>query len=258
MTSIYNMHCQYCGGSVGLADKICPHCGKDNPIGQAYQRDAYKYTEKTDKAEKYINEQNLNTVKFMVRGVFIAVLVVTFIVGVFYIARHDSYYDIQQYAVSTEDEVKNKLDRYWDDENYYDFFNYARSINIDGWADGPFLEYHPQIEAAQIYIFVNNDVAKYLAADNAYDKNRALSGICSLLDEFYDMDNLHYIYGRLAMGEDSDEKVQAIYNNMEAILKTYFYINDEEAKNIRNMSSDDMQLVIEESVERHNMSGEQE
>ena len=41
------------------------------------------------------------------------------------------------------------------------------------------------------------------------------------------MDNLHYIYGKLAVGDTSDEKVEQIYKNMDAILKTYFY--DEKA-----------------------------
>ena len=99
-------------------------------------------------------------------------------------------------------------------------------------------------------------MAEYLAADNTYDKNRALSGACSLLDEFYDMDNLHYIYGKLAMGADSDEKVQSIYDSMGDILKTYFYINDDEALAVRNMSSSQIQLVIEESIERYGALGD--
>lgn len=251
-----NMHCRYCGGSVALTDKICPHCGRDNPIGQQYQKDTDKYQAKTDTADQYISEQKLNTVKFLVRGIIMAVLVVTFISGVVYLLRHDSYFEIQSGAAKREDEVKANLDRYWEDEDYYSFFNYAESINIAGWADGPFVEYHPQIEAAQLYIFINNYVTEYLAADNTYDKNRALSGVCSLLDEFYDMNNLHYIYGKLAMGADSDEKVQSIYDNMGDILKTYFYINDDEALAVRSMSSNQIQLVIEESIERHDALGD--
>lgn len=241
---------------MALTDKICPHCGRDNPIGQQYQKDTEMYQAKTDKAEQYISEQKLNTVKFMVRGIIMAILVATFIAGLVYVIYHDSYFDIQKDAAKREYEVKANLDRYWEDEDYYRFFSYADSINIDGWADGPFLEYHPQIEAAQIYIFINNYVAEYLAADNTYDKNRALSGACSLLDEFYDMDNLHYIYGKLAMGADSDEKVQSIYDSMGDILKTYFYINDDEALAVRNMSSSQIQLVIEESIERHGALGD--
>ena len=71
----------------------------------------------------------------------------------------------------------------------------------------------------------------YLASDNIYDKNRALSDACSLLAEFYDYNNLHYIYGKPAYGEDSDTKVREIHDDMCLILKTYFYINDEESEN---------------------------
>ena len=51
--------------------------------------------------------------------------------------------------------------------------------------------------------------------------------------KFYDLDNLHYIYGKLAVGDTSDEKVEQIYKNMDAILKTYFYVSDEQVQAIR-------------------------
>ena len=161
---------------------------------------------------------------------------------------HDWYFIKQKNAVSEYDTVTATLDRYWENEDYYDFFNYSDSINISGWSDGPYLDYHPQIEAAQIYIFVNNYISEYLAADNIFDKNKALTDICGLLDEFYDLDNLHYIYGKLAVGDTSDEKVEQIYKNMDAILKTYFYVSDEQVQAIRTADSTQIQLIIEESV----------
>ena len=115
-------------------------------------------------------------------------------------------------------------------------------------SDGACSITHPQIEAAQIYIFVNNYISEYLAADNIFYKNKALTDICGLLDEFYDLDNLHYIYGKLAVGDTSDEKVEQIYKNMDAILKTYFYVSDEQVQAIRTADSTQIQLIIEESV----------
>ena len=125
------------------------------------------------------------------RGVAIAVLLAMFIGLVVYMLTHDWYFIKQKNAVSEYDTVTATLDRYWENEDYYDFFNYSDSINISGWSDGPYLDYHPQIEAAQIYIFVNNYISEYLAADNIFYKNKALTDICGLLDEFYDLDNLH-------------------------------------------------------------------
>ena len=83
---------------------------------------------------------------------------------------------------------------------------------------------------------------------NIFYKNKALTDICGLLDEFYDLDNLHYIYGKLAVGDTSDENVEEIYKNMDAILKTYFYVSDEQVQAIRTADSTQIQLIIEESV----------
>ena len=28
------MKCRFCGGIVNLTDSVCPHCGKENPLGK--------------------------------------------------------------------------------------------------------------------------------------------------------------------------------------------------------------------------------
>lgn len=246
--STFNMKCQYCGAVLNLTDEVCPHCGRKNRAGEAYKKDYDKYQSKVNTAEKSISAQQLYTVKVLVRGVAIAVLLAMFIGLVVYMLTHDWYFIKQKNAVSEYDTVTATLDRYWENEDYYDFFNYSDSINISGWSDGSYLDYHPQIEAAQIYIFVNNYISEYLAADNIFYKNKALTDICGLLGEFYDLDNLHYIYGKLAVGDTSDEKVEQIYKNMDAILKTYFYVSDEQVQAIRTADSTQIQLIIEESV----------
>ena len=53
---------------------------------------------------------------------------------------------------------------------------------------------------------------------------------------------------KLAVGDTSDEKVEQIYKNMDAILKTYFYVSDEQVQAIRTADSTQIQLIIEESV----------
>lgn len=58
------------------------------------------------------------------------------------------------------------------------------------------------------------------------------------------------------MGEDSDTKVREIHDDMCLILKTYFYINDEESENIKNMSRSQIQTVIEDSINRHDSQGD--
>ena len=153
--STFNMKCQYCGAVLNLTDEVCPHCGRKNRAGEAYKKDYDKYQSKVNTAEKSISAQQLYTVKVLVRGVAIAVLLAMFIGLVVYMLTHDWYFIKQKNAVSEYDTVTATLDRYWENEDYYDFFNYSDSINISGWSDGPYLDYHPQIEAAQIYIFVN-------------------------------------------------------------------------------------------------------
>ena len=45
------MKCRFCGGIVNLTDSVCPHCGKENPLGKKYNADMKKYQERTDAAD---------------------------------------------------------------------------------------------------------------------------------------------------------------------------------------------------------------
>lgn len=250
-----NMQCRYCGGSVALTDRVCPHCKKNNPTAETYHADMKSYSDKVASVKADIDSKKTYTVKLMVRGICIVCLIAAFIAGMISVVVFDRHKDIRSEAVRNSAKVMARLDAYWADEDYYGFFDYADSLGISGWADGPFLEYHPQIEASQIYIFINEYISQYLYADNIYDKNKALTSMCGLLNEFYDSNNLYYIYGKVAKGADSDIKVQQIHDNMDAVLKTYFYIDDTEAERIKEESSEGIELIIEESTERYKSSG---
>ena len=86
--STFNMKCQYCGAVLNLTDEVCPHCGRKNRAGEAYKKDYDKYQSKVNTAEKSISAQQLYTVKVLVRGVAIAVLLAMFIGLVVYMLTH--------------------------------------------------------------------------------------------------------------------------------------------------------------------------
>ena len=90
--STFNMKCQYCGAVLNLTDEVCPHCGRKNRAGEAYKKDYDKYQSKVNTAEKSISAQQLYTVKVLVRGVAIAVLLAMFIGLVVYMLTHDWYF----------------------------------------------------------------------------------------------------------------------------------------------------------------------
>jgi hypothetical protein len=50
------MKCRFCGGIVNLTDSVCPHCGKENPLGKKYNADMKKYQERTDGASHILRK----------------------------------------------------------------------------------------------------------------------------------------------------------------------------------------------------------
>ena len=57
------MKCRFCGGIVNLTDSVCPHCGKENPLGKKYNADMKKYQERTDAADARVMTSQSYTAK---------------------------------------------------------------------------------------------------------------------------------------------------------------------------------------------------
>ena len=104
------------------------------------------------------------------------------------------------------------------------------------------------MEGAQIYYFLNSHINQYLAADNVYDRNEQLEDICGLLPEFYDVYSLHYKARDVVSEEETERRLQPIYDAMNANLQTYFGLTKEEAANLSNMKKDDMLLLFGEKA----------
>ena len=96
-------------------------------------------------------------------------------------AESRAYLRKQEWAVDHYDEVKAQMENYLEAGKYYEFYAYCDSYHLTGWTAGPFLEYYPVMEGAQIYYFLNSHINQYLAADNVYDRNEQLEDICGLL-----------------------------------------------------------------------------
>ena len=73
------MKCRFCGGIVNLTDSVCPHCGKENPLGKKYNADMKKYQERTDAADARVMTSQSYTAKVYVRGIYIIILLAVFL-----------------------------------------------------------------------------------------------------------------------------------------------------------------------------------
>lgn len=245
------MKCRYCGASINLTDEVCPSCEAVNPTGRKYKKDEQKYRSQLDNADKELGEQKLYIARMFIRSVVVLILIITFVVMLSRIIYKGSLKYETKNLNDRYGAITQKLDYYWNDEDYYSFYSYADRTGVAGWTGGKYNSYQPQIKAAHMYIFINDYLAEYLASDNVYDRNDALTHMCGLLTEFYDVNNLHYTNGVYTGSQDSDEKITQIHNYMGEMLKTYFYINDEEAEDVKTMDDNQIQILLEDSVERH-------
>ena len=134
------MKCRFCGGIVNLTDSVCPHCGKENPLGKKYNADMKKYQERTDAADARVMTSQSYTAKVYVRGIYIIILLAVFLgLAVYMTVSGKEFAKKQKKAAQNYDKVVEKLDRYWNYKDYYGFYNYCDNLEIAGWSDGPFL-----------------------------------------------------------------------------------------------------------------------
>ena len=223
------MKCKKCGADLKLSDEVCPYCGAVNYAAKRHIRDRKFYAQDYQSTHKQVSDTDRKSSSYMVRGITCGVLAVLVVVLLF---------------VGFHAESRNYLEA----GKYYEFYAYCDSYHLTGWTAGPFLEYYPVMEGAQIYYFLNSHINQYLAADNVYDRNEQLEDICGLLPEFYDVYSLHYKARDVVSEEETARRLQPIYDAMNANLQTYFGLTKEEAANLSNMKKDDMLLLFGEKA----------
>ena len=244
------MKCKKCGADLKLSDEVCPYCGAVNYAAKRHIRDRKFYAQDYQSTHKQVSDTDRKSSSYMVRGITCGVLAVLVVVLLFvgFHAESRAYLRKQEWAVDHYDEVKAQMENYLEAGKYYEFYAYCDSYHLTGWTAGPFLEYYPVMEGAQIYYFLNSHINQYLAADNVYDRNEQLEDICGLLPEFYDVYSLHYKARDVVSEEETARRLQPIYDAMSANLQTYLGLTKEEAANLSNMKKDDMLLLFGEKA----------
>lgn len=111
------------------------------------------------------------------------------------------------------------MENYLEAGKYYEFYAYCDSYHLTGWTAGPFLEYYPVMEGAQIYYFLNSHINQYLAADNVYDRNEQLEVSVVCFQSSMMCIPWHYKAMDVVSEEETARRLQPIYDAMNAICR---------------------------------------
>ncbi len=172
------MQCEFCGGSIGIEDAYCSHCGQSNKYYSAHRADMDDYEKRFEETKEKISEQvNL----FSRRTVFVTTIAVLCMLIFAEILVALNIEDIN-YSLAKKNDKRNatklaeQLKEYEKAGDATGFYNYFRQI--DYYSTPPIRELLPLENAVNGYISCRNAifciVAKEFAYNTVYDIARRI------------------------------------------------------------------------------------
>lgn len=245
------MKCQYCGGTLSLEAKHCPHCGRINIHAQQHIRDMRDYQGAFADTQNDVYRVARNHSGITVRAVLISVLLLLIVVLAF--ANTEMYsikYDVRERQANLNaKQYREILDGYLEEENYQAFGAFCDAYNIRGYMD-EYIQYSTVIDVAREYSHLYRYVMELCTTEDDYGYKHNLENIGWALENLYVyLDEEDNRYGKIVGDKDASQIVQSIQEKAEALLIVYCGLTEEEAAGLKDLSSAKRIVLIEENIQ---------
>ncbi|MBO5564140.1 MAG: zinc ribbon domain-containing protein [Lachnospiraceae bacterium] len=240
--------CRYCGASMGLEDRYCPHCGRTNEVAAQHAKDMEQYETSYRETRTDVYKTVHRHAGSAVRAVILAFLILGSIVCV--ILGNNGYLIRwrlrERWAIRNQRAVMEQMDeciagRKWRSlsgmEDYYGLRTHQ----------APWEEYNGIPNAASAYGWIESALMGVVFAKEDEDRSYHLSSLSNNVDYF-----LETIDPEKNKWRQDSEKALAAYSAMEedmkALFLTYFDIDEEGWEDMKAMSSFKRAVFIEEKA----------
>lgn len=244
------MKCKHCGGNITLETAYCPYCGKPNEHAQQHARDMAKYHGEYVETKSDVEEAAHKYTGSTVRIIIIAVLV---IVIIFLLVIAGNTYSIKRAWKQSQNEkntevIMKKMDKYLEEEDYLAFTQFCSENYIDTY-ETEFEVYMPVERASQSYSYVYSSIMEIACPPSYAELDSQIEFLAENLDYFYNnLDMTQYEYYEKIDVEKNKKSLAAMEEKIEILLITYCGITEEQAEEMKSMSSARRAVTIEEAI----------
>lgn len=235
------VNCKNCGAPLNLNDAYCPHCGTPNPEAQEHLHKLIQLDKKVDEAAKEVKEEVKKSKKGY--GLLIALTMLLLATLVVLVSLGASYEIADRIITSrmSETQIKATLD---------DLLDRGEYIELDVFMDKYYLPYDDYYEytvvgyLADYYSRMVDHMSEYLYAVDPYDD--PLVKVCQNTIDFklgYERDI------KRDLTEKTKAHLRALNAEVDAFLKYYLHLTDEEISGIKDMNNSSLVVLVSGRLE---------
>ncbi len=242
------MKCQYCGGSLGLEDQFCPHCGRPNELAANHIKDMQHFESEFNTTEIDVKNQARKWSGISVRAVVLIVMVIliainTYVCGNAYriIRMHREHVANLKY-----DEYSKTIDKKLANGEYRAVNSIIENNNIDTY-ETKYEKYATVSQACSQFEWVEH-YAEAVAIPDKYgsredDYSNLSDSILTYYKEVYDLNT----YDRTPV--EYKKYLDDMTHQVEMTEVVNLGITKDDAANLKTMNERQRQNFINDSIE---------
>jgi len=240
------MKCQSCGAEIGLLDKVCPHCGRENTESSGHQAKMKYYKKQSEKTKGKVKKSISENVPLVVSAIILVLLVIGLWVAID-VAENASLYSHRakrREALKKYEEYKGELQRYLDEEDYAGFVAY-KELHVIPEYEEEYKEFENVWNLAHAYNRAMNSIeqGKLFGPDaRRYGTDAAISDCRSGIDSFY------YEYDKMEdelMNDKYRDQMLDMRNKVEVAIRIYLGLEGEALRNYLDSSMNQKEAYLE-------------
>ncbi|MBQ9661816.1 MAG: hypothetical protein IJV40_01550 [Oscillospiraceae bacterium] len=243
------MKCPYCGGEVGLEERLCPYCGRPNEQAQRHHQDMAHYKMRYAATEADVAGKAESYARAVPRIVAIVLMLIASIAMWVIAANLYSYPENtrRRAAEKNPQPVIETLEGYLAERNYMSFASYFDYYDLRTY-DTPFEAYSDLRWCADCYqafmvetesLFLHTDREKWVR----YSASSDIQRLCRELNEFLE-------YADRAEKECENEThlacVKDMRSDVDNVLRLYLGLGEDEMENFLTLSETRKAAWVEE------------
>lgn len=246
------MKCEYCGSNIGIEEKFCTGCGRENKYYKAHRADMEEYERRFEEAEEEVTKKVGLFGKKAVFITIVAVLVALILAEVLVVINmRDINYALERRRnTRNADKIAGELRRYENEGDYIGLYNYSVKYSNVKWS--ALSEFDCVADAASGYYYAIMKISALAAGEmnyeTAYDTasriNSNLGTMYRILKDAPDKaDDKRY-------GKEHMDAVSDMVNEIHAYISTYCDIPMDVVATFPEMTESERFAILNEHIEK--------
>lgn len=246
------MRCHSCNAHLSIDDEKCPYCGTPNPEAVKHRQEMHRFSGEFFRTKSSVLKTSTETAQKSIRITIICVLAVLVLAACIIMGNSWNISSAikESQAARHEKEYSAILDRYeaeGDALSFVAFYDEKYLYGVDAYE-----KYQHYYRIASNYEYVYYQLLGILEeedTENSY--SNPVHYLCDYIDSYYTyLDEEHYsFYEETGMYDEVHlQAADRLTEKLEAMLKLFCSISDEDMENFRNLSNAEKQVLIERSV----------